>query len=125
MINELRLGNLLKNSGSLMKVVSLDIRYKNPSCVVVEKLKGQHTNVFRHDPIPITEEWLLRMGLEKHEFDNGKPNQYRFKEILIVIRDSKFVDYGSSVVLPYVHTLQNLYFALTGEELEIKSYTMS
>jgi hypothetical protein len=62
----------------------------------------------------LTEEWLLKMGFE---VNNGYYNQYRYKDRLIVIRDGKLVDYGTSVILEYVHQLQNLYFALTGEEL--------
>jgi len=72
------------------------------------------------EPIPLTEDILLKCGFEVYEFDNGQSNQYRFKDRLIVIRDNKFVDYGTSVILNYVHTIQNLYFALTGEELEVK-----
>jgi hypothetical protein len=71
-------------------------------------------------PIPLTEEWLLKFNAECYEFDNGQPNQYRIGSRLFVIRDKNIVDYGSSVVIKYVHQLQNLYFALTGEELELK-----
>jgi hypothetical protein len=68
-------------------------------------------------PISLTEDWLLKMGAEVFEFDNGQPNQYRYKDRLIVIRDGKFVEYGTSVILDCVHQLQNLFFALKNEEL--------
>ena len=71
-------------------------------------------------PIPLTEEWLLKFGFELYEFDNGLPNQYRFKEMLIVIRDGHFLDYGTSVILDFVHEIQNLYFAKHKEELTVK-----
>lgn len=71
-------------------------------------------------PIPLTEEWLVKFGADVYKFDNGQPNQYRINDRLYVIRDGVITDYGTSVKLPYVHTLQNLYFALTGEELTIK-----
>ena len=70
------------------------------------------------EPIPLNEDWLVRFGFEVYEFDH-KENQYRFKERLIVIRDGCFIDYGSSVSIKYVHTLQNLIFALTGTELTL------
>jgi hypothetical protein len=69
-----------------------------------------------YQPIPLTEEWLLKFGFEVYEF-NHKENQYGFKDRLIVIRDGFFCDYGSSVIIKHVHQLQNLYFALTGTEL--------
>lgn len=72
------------------------------------------------NPIQLTEEWLVNFGFEKYEFDH-KEKQYRYKDRLIVLRDGKFADYGSSVIVEHVHELQNLYFALTGEELELKS----
>jgi hypothetical protein len=69
------------------------------------------------EPIRLTETIIIDLGFEKHEFAH-KENQYRYKDRLIVLREGKFVDYGSSVIVEYVHELQNLYFALTGEELE-------
>ena len=68
-------------------------------------------------PIQLTEEWLLKFGFEVYKFDH-KENQYRFKDRLIVIRDNLFCDYGTGVIIKHVHQLQNLYFALTGEELK-------
>ena len=112
--NELRIGNLVTQ-----------IIHKNTHDQEIEiKVNWQEiwwiskgTNSYK--PIPLTEEWLLKFGFEKYEFDH-KENQYRHKDRLIVFRDGKFVDYGSSVILEYVHQLQNLYFALTGEELVLK-----
>ena len=71
------------------------------------------------EPIPLTEEWLLKFGFEMYEFDH-KANQFRFKERLIVYIDGFLYDHGTSVKLQYVHQLQNLSFALTNEELTIK-----
>ena len=70
-------------------------------------------------PIPLTEEWLIRMGAI--DLDAVHYKQYRLGERLIIVRDGKFVDYGSSVTLEYVNTFQNVIYALTGEELTIKS----
>lgn len=56
--------------------------------------------------IPLTEEWLLKFGVE---------SIYDFK----IYNDDGDVFYYA-VGCEYVHQLQNLYFALTGEELEIK-----
>lgn len=68
------------------------------------------------EPIPLTEEWLLKFGFvrnkikheigdfECHSIGDGKWNFVWDKLVF-------------SASLKYVHTLQNLYFALTGEEL--------
>ena len=59
------------------------------------------------EPIPLTEEWLLNMPDWFRELiSDGYMN---FSECPTGYVDVKFV-----------HTAQNLYFALTGEELEIK-----
>lgn len=80
-------------------------------------------------PIPLTEEWLLKFGMSKTVID---PHWTGPKEQKIMYRDdSKPVNFyvlngrawlGLKDLCPvrYVHQLQNLYFALTGEELEIK-----
>lgn len=81
------------------------------------------------EPIPLTEEWLLKFSFEKKrdsykkevlsygnisfQFNNGKLmfcelNQYRGYTL------------GSPEV-EFVHSLQNLFFALCGEELTIKT----
>jgi hypothetical protein len=68
-----------------------------------------------YDPIPLTEEWLLKFGFKidkQHECDFASIGVFT-----ISFRDNFFYDYTN---LKYVHQLQNLYFALTGEELTIK-----
>lgn len=77
--------------------------------------------------IPITEEWLLKFGFEKRIIGKGNNiSSYRLeiKRLLhIHLRFQKdqwnFAIGISGYILSikYVHQLQNLYFALTGEEL--------
>ena len=70
-------------------------------------------------PIPITEEWLLRFGFE----DTGC---LRFKKGIwdvAFMSDSTIYfrfDEQNIAELKHVNQLQNLYFALTGEELTIQ-----
>ena len=69
------------------------------------------------NPIPITEEWLLKLGFEKHNYIFRKDGfQFTFDKKIIPI---KF--YGGAIKntnIKYIHQLQNLYFALTQKELE-------
>lgn len=70
------------------------------------------------EPILLTEEWLLRFGFEKSGL-------YWTNGLMIINPTSEdFVfDYGMTKHqsrIKYVHQLQNLFHALTGEELTIK-----
>jgi len=73
------------------------------------------------EPLPLTEDWLLRFGFS---FDGSyyknmlsirikEPND-QFGNVWI---STQFV---SSLLITEVHQLQNLYFALTGTELTLK-----
>lgn len=71
-------------------------------------------------PIPLTEEWLLRFGFEKCRFRN---TVYENKSIILDSRKCGYLLCDNSIenlqYIQYVHQLQNLYFALTGEELKL------
>lgn len=71
------------------------------------------------EPIPITEEWLIKFGFEKI-----KNEYYTINDIISFIIDLKIcyilIDNKLEIEIKYIHQLQNLYFALTGKELEIK-----
>jgi len=126
---ELRIGNLFDFSYSQDGYLAVEeIRKEN------EGFKG-HYAVFRNGsikvlieedclyPIPLTEEWLLKFGFEQpyielttKEFVKGDLIIYLYKPV------NREWYYGSwrEGKIKYVHQLQNLYFALTGEELTIK-----
>jgi hypothetical protein len=77
-------------------------------------------------PIPLTEEWLLKVGfrvLDKEGYHNELyiieravfgDNRWSFR-----VKTSETKSVGVKY-FHYVHQLQNLYFALTGEELTLK-----
>ena len=106
---------------------------KIPVKVDLKILSDQLYGVYPWQPIPLTEEWLVKFGFSnpisyKHYFINLDDNNIIFATITsnnIRIGLSSFNQNGrqlSEIVLQiqYVNQLQNLYFALTGEELEIK-----
>lgn len=108
--SELRIGNWVKIKDS--KGICTTVTKSTFDCDV---------DVF-YKPIPITEKWLLKLGAKKlsdNFFDIGylkfkiHSHQYGI--------DFHFGNGGKHYIKPhYVHSLQNLYFALTGEELTIK-----
>jgi len=88
-------------------------------------------------PIPLTEEWLIKFGFETEQKNKSlfiiKCDEYVMRvsvntfsgnlENSYVWFVSVLTGYASrpvTIFYKYVHQLQNLYFALTGEELTIK-----
>ena len=80
--------------------------------------------------IPLTEEWLLKFGFEKE--GHGFKEYWHLNDFEIEIHGDRFplrIWGGESAPhltqfighrTKHVHELQNLYYALTGEELTIK-----
>ena len=136
---ELRLGNYfnpidrsnqvhLPLTGFIFKVLKIGIFDveaiqfdKHPA--QVEKYDFFPTN--DTSPILLSEEWLLKLGFER-KYNNDKPvwviNHYMFLDFSFHIsaKESGFFSFNCFLKeLKYVHELQNLYFALTGDELII------
>ena len=114
--NEFRIGNWVNqptadNSDSFHQITKGDFASDYNSSIDIEC----------HLPIPLTEDWLLKFGFEKVK--NVNENTYpdfrkrsvelltNVNEFYVLNRNEGFTD------IHYVHQLQNLYFALTGEEL--------
>ena len=76
----------------------------------------------RFAPIPLTEEWLERFGFNKiNHIHNGVI--WCHSKIKITWYSNGMIDLRGSAGwqrIYYVHALQNLYHALTGQELTIK-----
>lgn len=82
----------------------------------------------RVSPIPITPEWLERLGFK--EIDIWFEKRNRNGSVIMVDKPNMTVcadsqgSYSEQVAdlkhIKYVHQLQNLYHALTGNELKIK-----
>ncbi len=72
-----------------------------------------------YQPITLTEEWLLKFGFEKRSIIQENDSYYLNGEIVWVTKKG-FRYFQNRNIIQHVHQLQNLYFALTGEELTIK-----
>lgn len=125
--NELRINNYVLRKGFLFednnfyetKVTHNDIR----ACIV-------NKNHFK--PIPLTEDWLLKFGFTKKDHtcsDKSISENLFFKENYFVefseegILFCQLHYFGQGwflKIIEYVHQLQNIYFALTGQELSLK-----
>jgi hypothetical protein len=114
--NELRIGNLIINQYNKIKAVDFeDFKWH------FDNEQGFTNNWSFFNPIPLTEEWLVKFGFEKDDDDN-------FELLDVLIQSWRFCsefhyvnNHGcSDINILYVHQLQNLYFALTNTELTIK-----
>lgn len=85
-------------------------------------IKIQEDKLFIYEPIPLTEEWLLRFK-EIQRIDEGLFSIDGERYIELTFKgDGYNVDVGGIVIcfVDTVHALQNLYFALTNKELCVK-----
>lgn len=113
--NKLRIGNYVEFADSVYKV-------NHHTFSILAREKENH----KYKPIPLTEEWLLKFGcVESHKGEDFVNYWNQGKDFSIDIVDGEIFNYRlyeryRTKSITYVHQLQNLYFALTGEELTIK-----
>ena len=105
--NELRIGNFLYND---KVVVKIDAR----SIFDIWDDKG----LKKYEPIPITEQWILKFGFEK-DISITTRNIYCNGGFAIIQTISGNNYFYEGIELKFVHLLQNLYFAITQKELEL------
>lgn len=109
---ELRIGNRIMDGG-IVKTVTTGM-LSNWETLDKHPYDG-------YKPIPLDEQWLERFGLTKPYNDRyGVKRTFPYKMLDGVIKQRNgvyFFKHGTlEVELPYVHTLQNLYYALKNEE---------
>lgn len=112
--NELRIGNYVSycqdDDISVVKGIYSDVDVLlNLARVFTKDLFG----------IPLTEDILLKCGFEKR-VDNICNESHFVLGKFIVMDDFVLCDINIHVVITTLHHLQNLYFALTGEELNVE-----
>ncbi len=72
----------------------------------------------RSKPVQITKNWLLAFGFrEDNGFFKNKINEIELVNILDKYFNMQYSGTKIKIDIKSVHQLQNLYFALTGEEL--------
>ena len=110
--NELRIGNLVFDHLGRVQTVA-ETRADAYICYLTNGAKLKY-KLNTTKPIPLSEEWWLKFGFEEL-YDDGEFYKDGFHYM-----DKKLYFYTSSIPIEYVHGLQNLYFALTGDELQLK-----
>jgi hypothetical protein len=116
---ELRIGNIVISYGKEQKISAVDF-----AVFQIYEIKGE---LPPYVPIPLTEEWLLKFGFEEDNYTYIKGvHQKIFSGIMKFEFNESLKNWEFSIGryndltrVEYVHQLQNLYYALTGEELII------
>lgn len=123
---ELRLGNYLQDSvtKTTLEVIVLS-KDMGIYTWVIDRSKYPLPDGWQLEPIPLTEEWLLKFGFKKVKSDYEEAETWDFYfGILYFDMANNSVKINGQYCLynipEHVHQLQNLYFALTGEELTLK-----
>ncbi len=112
--SELRIGNWVTSKHGYDMEVTTVSKYKD---------LGLDTDFSK--PIPLTEEWFERFGfkLEKWYISGNKAFEYKLRDFTISKLELELgvfmVNTKQRASIKYVHQLQNLYFALVGEELKL------
>lgn len=129
---ELRIGNLIYEEGAVKRVSSIwsngMVSVSEPNENAMQFMRG----IEYFEPIPLTEEWLTKFGARiiKHDAFYYRWSQPNLKggnyfEIKVFYTNRLWVaingfDGGLDIPIDFVHEFQNLFFALTGKELQIK-----
>ncbi len=131
--NELRIGNYVYPYADNKYYVPVKVESINSEginiCLFMDQIDedyqfkelGSEENQL--SPIPLTEEWLVKLGFKKIT-DNansiGDYSYYKYKgvETSCIGKYGITIDGADSILIKHVHQLQNLYHALTGEELK-------
>jgi hypothetical protein len=118
--NELRIGNWVQTDKG--RQYQIDLSWYE---CCKDSTEGRDIQLDTH-PIPLTEEWLVKFGINNVSQTNWIYYQTKIGYYNITIENGVFKfwladcdDCGYSIDIISVHQLQNLYFALTGEELTI------
>ena len=114
---DLRIGNWIEIFGNPIQVLGLSKLDGRPEMIWVQTQEYVDTKIFQFKPIELTEEWLKRFNANIYEY------QFRFiYKGKVFIRLNKMRDGWQCVktgaIVKDVHSLQNLFYALTGEELK-------
>lgn len=125
---ELRLGNLIKDVGQNGEIYPVTELSETRICAGPMEI---YPAGFQHEHfVPLTEDWLRRAGFKQQEDADDIEDTHWYelhgKNVSFVQGDKNgyvdvFILDFEDIRVRYVHQLQNLYFALTSEELTLKT----
>ncbi len=120
--NELQIGNFIQwedDSKEIVQVKSIDPGEEETKDMYF--VNGGWIEDFI--PVPLTEEWLTKFGFEEKEGDYFIAYNFPLIAGNFKIETERWFVMMDRIIVArckYVHQLQNLFFALSGEELTVK-----
>jgi hypothetical protein len=122
--SELRIGNyiLFSEDNTIFEVGSIEEK----GFTVQNKEETTWIEAYEFDPIPLTEEWLIKFGFSREVkvgsemgTDGVEFRVYHFDVLTFNTNHGWWykVQRINDTPLEYVHQLQNFYFAIKGKEL--------
>ena len=121
---ELRIGNLVCYNGEVAKVEQIT-KHKIGYHTKPNETRMNYARLCEIEPIPITEEWLTKIGFVKRIYSDkifaygeGMLSTVYFIEGTMI--DIRTEDNDATILCKHLHQLQNAYHLVAGKELDIK-----
>lgn len=117
--NELRIGNIIiiRDSKYAKDLDQKEWGVNGETIYLIEKKD------IKVEPIPLTEEWLTKLGLTNRNAIDVSGGLFwvdlKHGEVGLSGKESYTIEQSLYAKCKYVHQLQNIYFAITREELKI------
>jgi hypothetical protein len=125
MIKQLRIGNLVEIENHTKVCEVIEIKEKSLRVSYIRSDNGMVHNpiieIDRIKPIPLTEKILISLGGildwedDTYVFGNFAVSVNKKSEALMFLKNEQIAEFN------YLHQFQNLFFALTNQELTFKS----
>jgi hypothetical protein len=122
--SELRIGNLLRDKVTKTELRVIELTEQDIVTYVNDRSMFPLKDGWGIEPIPLTEERLLKFGFSREAKIGGDGIEFRVYHFDVLTFNTnhgwwyKFEPMNYTP-LEYVHQLQNFYFALTGKELTL------
>jgi len=114
---ELRIGNLIY---SYQKELICKVSSTNANNWIICHESNFQGAIHQFEPIKLTADWLIKFGFKNYTLKKFRliiGHWHKGKCGLYWRKGKGFCKSGKGIKVKYVHQLQNLYYALTGNEL--------
>lgn len=123
---ELRIGNYLRDMVSKTTLEVIELTKDDIVTYVIDRNKFPLKEGWGLEPIPLTEEWLLKFRFDKrYHTDSNDCYYHQDSDITLFLKsDVRGINFPyvminrETIKVEFVHQLQNLYFAIKRHELE-------
>lgn len=117
--NELRFGNLIERNGLVISVIDLTHSWDNEKCIINNKIANQYNPIILTGEILEKSGWIWNESCKSYDL-YGEPRMN------MTFKNNSWIMFNyilNAIIcdrINYLHQLQNLFFSLTGRELQIE-----